>query len=155
VVFSFAVIAALVFATMKGPSQSQSTSPAIGAGPGTPVVRVATGEHVYHGEFDLDGRRGSLHVSLRFGSVTGRAWTIGPGYGQYRQISGRGKGFQAGGHASEWYARLRGFVTTHDGSRQRVVIVLSGRPDGTFTLNPVAGGTLKRDSGTQSSGWLG
>src|SRR5262245_54067236 len=134
VVLSVAAIGALSFATLRGPSTSASGAPALLAGPSSPVVRVLADEHIYHGEFDLDGKRGGVHISLRFGSATGRTWKIGPGVGQYRKISGTGKGFQAGGHASEWYGGLTGFITTHEGSRQRVVIELSGRPDGTFVL---------------------
>jgi hypothetical protein len=35
------------------------------------------------------------------------------------------------------------------------VIELSGRPSGTFVLVPTEPGVLEKDSGTQSSGWLG
>jgi hypothetical protein len=150
-----AVFGVVAFSALQGPGTSASGSPAVSAGPGTPVVRVVADEHVYHGEFDLVGKKGSLHISLRFGSTTGRTWKIGPGSGWYRQIRGSGKGFQAGGHASSWYGRIRGFVTTHNGSRQRVVIELNGRPDGTYVLTPRSDGLLRRDFGSQSSGWLG
>ena len=96
VVLSLATIGVLSFVTLRGPSTSASGAPALLAGPSTPVVRVLADESVYHGhgEFDLDGKRGGLHLSLRFG--TGRSWKLGPGVGQYREIRGSGKGLPSG-----------------------------------------------------------
>jgi hypothetical protein len=101
--------------------------------------------------------------AVRSWNVAAPNWPSGLGLtGQYAQIArgrwgGSGHRVEAGGHASEWYARLFGAVTSKRGvgMRQRVVIKLSGRPNGTLTLIPTEPGVLKRDSGTQSSGFLG
>jgi hypothetical protein len=76
--------------------------------------------------------------------------------GKYGRLAGgHGQHVEAGGHASARYARLVGSVIPNDGPKQRVVIKLKGRPEGTFVLIPTQPGVLKRDSGTQSSTWLG
>ena len=156
VVFSMAVIGATVFASLRGPAPSQSGSPAIAAGSGIPVAQVNPSQHIYHGEFGADGRRGSFGISLRFaGPGRVRSWVLRPGSGQYAGITGRGQGFQVGGHAAAWSARIVGLVRVAGARRQKVVISLRGRPDGSFVLVPTAPGVLQRDSGTQSSGWLG
>jgi hypothetical protein len=170
VVCSVAVIGVIVLGSLLSAPQSQSTSPAISAGPSPPVVALATGEHVVHGIFRCTGELGTFTVRVHFASSDRRSWSVVPANwpsglgptGQYARIApghegGGGKRVQAGGHASEWYARLFGIVTPRRGvgARQRVVIELSGRPTGTFALIPSEPGVLKRDSGTQSSGFFG
>jgi hypothetical protein len=170
VVFSVALIGAMVLATWPHPSTSSSSAPALVAGPNGPARFVASDEHIYSGIFRLEGRRGRLTVSLRFGSSGSRSWVLAPHsistpplhartgqYGKLARPGGGGKRVQAGGHASEWYARLFGFVHSARGVglKQPVVVELSGRPSGTFVLIPTGPGLLERDSGTQSSSWLG
>jgi hypothetical protein len=170
VVFSVAVIGAIVLGTLRGAPQSQSTSPAISAGPSPPVVPVATSEHVVHGIFRCTGKLGTFTVQVHFVSSGRRSWNLVPPSwptglgptGQYARIArgregGSGRRVQAGGHGREWYARLFGVVTSRRGvgTKQRVIIELNGRPNGTFVLIPSQPGVLKRDSGTQSSGFLG
>jgi hypothetical protein len=168
--FSFAVISAIVVATLPGRSSSSSSAPTLAAGPNGPARFVASGEHIYSGIFRLEGRRGRLTVSLRFASSGWRSWVVAPHsistppifartgqYGKLASSGGGGRRVQAGGHASEWYARLFGFAHSSRGVglKQRVVIELSGRPSGTFVLIPTEPGVLERDSGTQDSSWLG
>ena len=161
---AFAVVAAIVFATMNGPATSQGTSPARAADPGVPTRQLAAAPHVYVGAFDVTGRRGYLNVYVYFENSSGsRSWDVGSGNrsrtpfggtGQYLSIRlARGEHVQAGGHADEWYARLFGVVTPRGQAvkKQRVVIELTGRPTGTFKLIPTEPGVLKRDSGIQSS----
>jgi hypothetical protein len=126
------------------------------------ATAAATGQHVYHGEFDLKGKRGTLHISLRFEYGGFRSWQVGQprgvaadGTGAYDGLTGRGQRFQAGGHKDAWYARIAGFVQRPGETKQWVVIDLKGRPDGTFVLTPKKTGALKRDTGAQTSGWLG
>jgi hypothetical protein len=159
-VLSFAVVAAIVLAMIQGPAQSQRSSSAVVAGPRTPVPGVVASVHVRHFVFRLLGERGSLWVAVAFPAVGTRSWDALGGYfghaadvrfGQSnRQGGGYGKHVEAGGHASAWHARLVGFVIPKDGGpKQRVVLKLKGRPEGTFTLVPLQAGALKRDSGTQ------
>jgi hypothetical protein len=166
VALSFAVIGAILVATLRTPAESQGGLPVAIGGPNAQASGFLAGEHVYHGEFDLDGKRGDLHVSLRFGNVSGRTWQVGmpgvvvtpavfSGSGDYSRVTGRGHGFQVGGHADAWYARVAGVVTHPGKGKQRVVISLKGRPNGTFVITPKQPGFLKRDAGTQKSGWLG
>ena len=170
VAFSIAVVGAAVFATMRGPATSQTTSPAVGASPSAPIRHIAAAQRVYAVPVDLTGRRGSLTVYVYFGS-DGRSWDLGRRSrdaggrhsslgrtGQYASIrAARGERVQAGGHADEWHARLVGVVTPtrQNAKQQRVVIELTGRPTGTFTLIPTVPGVLKRDSGTQSGRFIG
>jgi hypothetical protein len=170
VVFSVALIGAIVLATLPGPSTSSSSAPALVAGPNGPARFVGSGEHIYRGVFRCAGKRGSFTVSLRFGSSGSRSWGFEAHsistpplfartgqYGKLARSGGGGRRVQAGGHASEWYARLFGVVHSSRGValKQHVVIELTGRPSGTFRLTPTEPGVLERDSGTQSSGWLG
>ena len=165
IVLALVVVGGMLFATLR-PASAGSGSPAVAAGPSFPVSGVAVSQHVYIGLFRLTGKRGNLAVSVKFADAGARFWNIHGGgqfsgldlrSGQYEPLAGgHGKRVQAGGHASEWYARLFGFVVPKDrGPRQRVVINLKGRPQGTFTLVPLEPGLLKRDSGTQRGGWMG
>jgi hypothetical protein len=163
VVFSITAVGVFLLAT--GPSTSEGGSPGVVAGASTPAVRVAADQHVYHGRFRLDGKRGSFGVAVAFPSSGKRSWDVVGGdlpfasarrFGQYARLAGgHGQRVEAGGHKSAWYARLVGFVIPNEGPKQRVVIKLKGRPEGTFVLIPAQPGVLKRDSGTQSSGWMG
>lgn len=122
---------------------------------------------VGHFRFTLNGERGTLTVVVAFLGFGKWSWHVarsggraplarGIHSGQYDQLAGgRGGHVEVRGHASAWYARLVGFVIPKGGPRQRVVIKLKSRPEGTFALIPAQPGSLKRDSGTQSSGWLG
>jgi hypothetical protein len=161
------VVVAMGLLSLKGPASSPS-SLAAAAGPGAPGPQsIAYHQHVYVGTFDLQGKRGNVMVYVHFESSGRRSWQIGRSKslnvrqaqtGQYRSIGfAFGERVQAGGHAGEWYARLFGVVTAkrQPAIKQRVRIELRGRPSGTFTLIPIEPGFLKRDSGTQSSGWMG
>jgi hypothetical protein len=135
------------------------------AGSMIPMARVTTDQNIYHGSFQLRGKRGSFYVALAFPSVGRRSWdVIGSDFprrarffGQYTRLAGgHGKHVVAGGHKNSWQARLVGWVIPKDrGPKQRIVITLQGRPKGTFVLIPTQPGVLKRDSGTQSSDWNG
>ena len=126
---------------------------------------VATDQHVYHGVFELRGKLGSLSLAVAFPRTGRRSWDVmgrdfnpGPLHsGQYDLLAGgHGEHVEAGGRKSSWYARLVGSVIRADrGPKQRVVIKIKGRPEGTFVLIPTQPGVLKRDSGTQSSSWRG
>jgi hypothetical protein len=170
VVLSVALIGAIVLATLLGPSTPSSSAPALVAGPNGPALFVASGQHIYRGIFRCAGKRGSFTVSLQFHSPGSRSWDLEAHsistpllfartgqYGKLARSGGGGRRVQAGGHASEWYARLFGVVHSSRGVglKQRVVIELSGRPSGTFVLIPAEPGVLQRDSGSQSSSWLG
>lgn len=165
ILFSMAVIGAVVLAALQSPANSQ-TSPAVLAGPNTSAFRITATEHFVTGVFRCRGKRGTLTLLLRFGSSS-RSWQVASERalgrartGQYARIVVRpadgGDHVAAGGRGTAWTARLVGFVTSRAGGRkQRVVIRLRGRPNGTFTLVPVEPGVLERDSGTQSSDFRG
>lgn len=161
-----AVVATLMLATQQGPSTTGG-APLAAGGSSAPVARVATGPpNGSVGDFRLRGKQGRLAISIVFPDEGARFWNIHGGgqfsgldlrSGQYDQLAGgRGKHIEAGGHASDWYARLVGFVVPEDrGPKQPVIIKLKGRPEGTFVLIPREPGALERDSGTQSSRWFG
>jgi hypothetical protein len=165
-VVALAVVATVIFATLRGPSTTGGAPLAVG-GSGAPVARVATNPpHVYHGVFRLRGTHGSLAIAIAFPDTGGRWWDVisGPQFpradprsGQYDPLAGgHGEHVEAGGHASAWHARLVGLVIPKDrGPKQPVVIKLKGGPTGTFVLIPRKPGVLERDSGTQNSAWLG
>jgi hypothetical protein len=156
VVLTLFVIGAVVLGTLRQPAQSPGVFLASPVGGGVPLGATGVSQHVYHGEFRARGKRGSFGLSLQFeGPSRARSWVIGPGSGQYEGITGRGHGFQVGGHAAGWSARITGFVKPAGAVRQKVVITLRGRPDGSFVLIPARSGVVKRDAGTQSSAWLG
>jgi len=170
-VFFSAVIAAIVFATMKGgPANSQSGSSAVAASPSAPAPAsrfAADKQTVVVGLFYCKGKLGNVAVYVTFESSGMRGWDVGRTHdamprevqsGQYRAFGyAGGERVQAGGHAEKWYARLFGiaFSRREPAKRQRVVIKLSGRPNGTFALIPTEPGFLKRDSGTQISFFYG
>ena len=165
VVLCMAAIGALVFGSLKGgPAQSPSSPSASASSGSAPIRFVTPPAHVYHGLFRCIGKRGAFSVAVAFPDFGKRSWDVAssdfkgpdPRFGQYARLAGgHGKHVEAGGHASAWYARLVGFVIPNDGPKQRVVIKLKGRPGGTFVLIPTQAGVFKRDSGTQSSAWLG
>jgi hypothetical protein len=157
VLLSLAIAGAIVFASFQRPAQTQSISPAAPAGASAPSTLVGKGAHIEHGLFTCKGKRGILSIGLGFRDSGTRSWGIRGGdlTGQYVEITASGKGFKVGGRGSAWNARLVGFVARPGAPKQRVVIVLKGRPRGVFVLTPLEPGILKRDSGTQRSGWLG
>jgi len=171
---SLAVIWTIVFATLQGPADSPEGSPPVledasaQASPASVIAsRPVAPAHSVHGLFDLDGEHGNIKVAVRL-SGQGREWDVvhgslrprrpgeigGRNTGQYALLVGGGGHVEAGGHAGSWYARLAGYVE-NGGPRQHVVIMLKGRPSGTFVITPTEPGPLERDSGTQRSGWLG
>jgi len=111
--------------------------------------------HVVGARIPCEGKRGSFYVELRFPDAGIRSWKVVPGTGRYAEITGGGRIPQVGGHARAWTARLEGFLTLRKGAKQRVVITITGRPNGGFALTPLQPGVLQRDSGTQSSEFSG
>jgi hypothetical protein len=164
VVVAAAVIATVIVATLEGPSTTGGTPLAAG-GSSAPAARVpplTPGVSVR--DFRLRGKQGRLTISIvwwrdrgtGFWNVHGRPPDQDLRSGQYDALGGaKGKHVEAGGHASGWYARLVGLAIPYHAPKQRVVIKLKGRPEGTFVLIPMEPGVLKRDSGTQSSRWFG
>jgi hypothetical protein len=159
VLFSI-VVAAVVFATMQGPSSSVGGAPAVGAPPSTPAgtgAAAAAREHIETGLVELRGNRGRLTIALRIGTRSGLSWSALSGYAGYREVNGQGRGREL---YRDWRVRLEGFLNWPTSSlgwrKQRVVITLKGRPSGTFTLTPKQPGALKPDRGTQRSHhWIG
>ncbi len=162
---SIAVLGAIVFSTLHGRAESPTGPPAVVPGSSaqgsssTQAPRFLAAEHVTHGVFHLVGKHGAVDVAVRFSSSGRREWDVIHGRplgavntGQYALMVGHGGYVEAGGHADTWYARLIGYVRS---PKQRVVITLNGRPTGTFVITPTQPGNIKRDSGTQRSGWLG
>jgi hypothetical protein len=157
VAFSIAVVGAVVFSWMQGPTSTSGSPLALG-GSSAPVVRVATSQHFEYISFPSKGKLGRFTVVLLFGSSGTRTWRFAssppdapPTSGQYAQITGGGGRFPAGGHQAAWYARLFGVVSRPGAAKQRVLIKLKGRAKGVFVLTPLEPGVLKRDSGTQRS----
>ena len=162
---SIAVLGAIVFSTLHGPAESPTGPPAVVPGSSaqassnTQAPRFLAAEHVTHGVFHLVGKHGAVDVAVRFSSSGRREWDVIHGRplgavntGQYALMVGGGGRVEARGHADTWNARLIGYVRS---PKQRVVIELEGRPTGTFVITPTQPGNIKRDSGTQRSGWLG
>ena len=162
---SIAVLGAIVFSTLHGPAESPTGPPAVVPGSSaqasssTHAPRFLVAEHVTHGVFHLVGKHGAVDVAVRFSSSGRREWDVIHGRplgavntGQYALMVGGGGHVEAGGNADTWNARLIGYVRS---PKQRVVIELEGRPTGTFVITPTQPGNIKRDSGTQRSGWLG
>jgi hypothetical protein len=161
VAFSIAVVGAVVFARMQGPAGTNSSQLALG-GSSAPVVPVSANEHIEYLHVPSTGKLGSFTVMLLFGSSGTRTWSFSwPATkfdkfdhrrtGQYTKITGGGGRFPVGGHQGAWYARLFGVVSRPGGAKQRVLIKLEGRSNGTFALTPLEPGVLKRDSGTYQS----
>jgi hypothetical protein len=153
-----------VFAMLRSPPSTNSSQLALGGSSG-PAVPLFTHEHIEWVHFESKGKLGRFTVVLLFGSSGTRTWefqmpysnpdnsgsTVHPRTGQYKQITGGGGHFPAGGHQAGWYARVFGTVSRPGGAKQRVLITLKGRSNGTFVLTPLEPGLLKRDSGTQQS----
>lgn len=116
---------------------------------GTARGIFGTGQHVEISMFELTGRKGDLDLNLLFRSVGPRTWKVVSGTGQYARISGGGRVSRVGGRGRAHSARLVGFLT-HLGAKQRVAIMIKGRPNGVFVLTPLQSGVLRRDSGTAS-----
>jgi len=164
---SIAVIGAIVFAILQGPTNPQSGAPAVPVGPQAQAApsaqapRFLAGGHVAHAFFRLYGRRGNVQVVIHFPDSGERTWVLPRGQfswqptGPYARMSGEGRHVEVGGHETTWYARLVGYVRTKGGPRQHVVIKLKGRPAGTFVITPTQQGPLKRDSGRQDSWSMG
>jgi hypothetical protein len=158
VAFSIAVVGAVVFARMQGPAGTNSSQLALG-GSSAPVVPVAANEHIEYLHVPSMGKLGSFTVMLLYGSSGTRTWSLSLPVtkfdhrrtGQYTKITGGGGRFPVGGHQGAWYARLFGVVSRPGGAKQRVLIKLEGRSNGTFVLTPLEPGVLKRDSGTYQS----
>jgi hypothetical protein len=158
VLISMAVVGTIVFASLQRSAQSQS---AFTAGSSLPSYRVAANEHIGHLWLPSKGKRGSFIVDLRGRSSgtppnlrTTRSWRLGildTPTGQYAQVTGGGGRYTSGGHRDWWYARLSGTVSRPGAAKQRVIIMLKGRPNGVFWLTPLEPGVLKRDSGTYDS----
>lgn len=159
-----AIVGSIGLATLQGPARSQGGSPVVLGGAGAQAPRFAALQPAAHGVFRLGGRHGTLVLAVKVAGE--REWDVvrgpqmnpsgSPNTGRYAPTRGGGGHVEAGGHASSWYARLVGYITAKPGARkQHVVIKLKGRPDGTFVITPTQPGVLTRDSGTQSSAWLG
>src|SRR5262245_48361040 len=120
-------------------------------------------KHVYHGVLPAQGKMGDVTIHLMFGST--RRWEIrpvafvpgggGPPSGQYVDVTGGGRVVQVGGHQQSWRARLEGFVARAGSAKQRVVVIIRGRPNGFFVIRPLQDGAVHADSGSQSSTWMG
>src|SRR5262245_58203019 len=120
-----AVVPTVILATLQGPSRTGDTPLAAGAS-SAPIARVATGPpNGSVGDFRLRGKHGRLAISIVFPDAGKRSWNIHGGgdfrpavdlrSGQYDQLAGgRGKHIEAGGGASDWNARLVGFVVPKD-----------------------------------------
>lgn len=124
---------------------------------GTVHDLLAPSEHIEYIFYPSKGKRGRFTVELRFGSSGTRSWRMRsldpqtPMTGQYAQVTGGGGRFPAGGHQAAWSARVFGSVSRPGAAKQRVLITLTGRPNGVFVLTPMEPGVLKQDSGTQQS----